>query len=224
MLKNMRELIKNKKAMYILIALIIILGIMSIFIFGLNFTLMYGEHTKINVYLGEEYNIEDVKKLTEEVFGKQEAIYQEIEVFKDSIAINVKYATEEQIDLLETKLKEKYEIGENEQIIVMDTIGHLRSRDIVKPYIIPIIIATIVILAYVGIRYFSLGILKVLTTLVLRLVISQALFLSIIGIIRIPIGVYIMPVAIFVYIVVIIYTVVQNEDKLQKNKEKEKKK
>ena len=62
----MKEIMKNKKVLYILMALIIVLGIISIFVFRLNFTLMYSEHTKINVYLGKEYNLEEIKKLTED--------------------------------------------------------------------------------------------------------------------------------------------------------------
>lgn len=220
----MKEIMKNKKVLYSLMALIIVLGIISIFVFRLNFTLMYSEHTKINVYLGKEYNLDEIKKLTEEALGKQEIIYQEIEVFRDSVAINVKSATEEQIDSLEAKLKEKYEIEENEQIVYTETVGHIRGRDMIKPYIIPIIIVTVVVLAYVGVRYLSLGLIKVITTLILRLIISQALFLSVIAIVRIPIGIYWVPLAILVYIGVVTYTVVQNEDRLEKNKEKEKKK
>lgn len=220
----MKEIMKNKKILYGLMALIIVLGIISIFVFRLNFTLMYSEHTKINVYLGKEYNLEEIKKLTEEALGKQEIIYQEIEAFKDSIAINVKSATDEQIDLLEAKLKEKYEIEENEQIVYTETVGHIRGRDMIKPYIIPSVIVTIVILAYVGIRYLSLGLAKVITTFILRLVIAQALFLSVVAIIRIPIGIYTIPLAILIYIGVVTYTVVQNENRLEKNKENEKKK
>ncbi len=220
----MKELIKNKKVLYSLIAIIIVLGIISIFAFRLNFTLMYSEHTKISVYLGKEYNLDDIKQLTEETLGKQEVIYQEIEVFKDAVAINVKSATDEQISSLETKLKEKYEIGESEQIIVTDTVGHIRGRDIVKPYIIPSVIVTIVILVYVGIRYLSLGLIKVIITLIVRLVLTEVLLLSVIGLARIPIGVYTMPIAILVYIATLMYTVVKNENILQKNKEKEKKK
>lgn len=220
----MLEIIKNKKVLYTLTALIIILGIISIFVFRLNYTLMYSEHTKINIYLGKEFSLQDIKSIAEETLGKQEMIYQEIEVFKDSVAINVKSATDEQIDALEAKLKEKYEIDENEQVIVIDTIGHLRGRDIVKPYIIPSVIVTIIILAYVGVRYLNLGLIKVITTLILRLVVSQSLLLSVTAIARIPIGVYWVPLAILVYIAALMYTVVKNENILQKNKEKEKEK
>lgn len=212
----MKELLKNKKLIYIVIALIIIIGIISIFVLRLNFTLMYSEHTRINVYLGKNYELQDIKQISQEVFGDQEIIYQEIETFHDSLAITVKQATEEQITNLETKLKEKYEIDSEEEILQVNEVGHLRGRDIVRPYIIPMIISTLVILAYVGIRYLNLGVFRTTFTLFLRLIISEALLLSVIAIGRIPIGIYTMPVAIILYLLVIIYSIIGFEKKLAK--------
>ena len=220
----MKELLKNKKLIYIVIALIIIIGIISIFVLRLNFTLMYSEHTRINVYLGKNYELQDIKQISQEVFGDQEIIYQEIETFYDSLAITVKQATEEQITNLETKLKEKYEIDSEEEILQVNEVGHLRGRDIVRPYIIPMIISTLVILAYVGIRYINLGIFKTTFTLFIRLIVSEALLLSIIAIARIPIGAFTMPVAIVLYLLVIMCSIIGFEKKLaQKNAEENKK-
>ena len=220
----MKELLKNKKLIYIVIALIIIIGIISIFVLRLNFTLMYSEHTRINVYLGKNYELQDIKQISQEVFGDQEIIYQEIETFHDSLAITVKQATEEQITNLETKLKEKYEIDSEEEILQVNEVGHLRGRDIVRPYIIPMIISTLVILAYVGIRYLNLGVFRTTFTLFLRLIISEALLLSVIAIGRIPIGIYTMPVAIVLYLLVIIYSIIGFEKKLAKKNMEESKK
>lgn len=208
----MKEIMKNKKILYIFITAIILIGIISIFVLRLNFSLMYSEHTQIEVYLGKKYDLKDVKQIAEEVFGKQEIKYQEIETFHDALAISVKNASEEQINTLETKFKEKYEIEGEAQILQTSTIPHLRGRDILKPYIVPMIIASIVILIYVGIRYMKLGVFKVTLTLLLRQVVSEGLLLSIIGIARIPISVYTMPVAILLYIAVVIYTVVKYEN------------
>ncbi len=220
----MKELLKNKKMIYIAIALIIIIGIISIFVLRLNFTLMYSQHTRINVFLGKNYDLQEIKQISQEVFGNEEIIYQEIETFHDSIAITVKQATEEQITNLDTKLKEKYEISSEEEILQVNEVGHLRGRDIVKPYIIPMIISTLIVLAYVGIRYLNLGILKTIFTLFLRLIISESLLLSIIAVCRIPIGIYTMPVAILLYFLVIIYSVIGFEKKLAKRKIEESKK
>lgn len=220
----MKELLKNKKMIYIAIALIIIIGIISIFVLRLNFTLMYSQHTRINVFLGKNYDLQEIKQISQEVFGNEEIIYQEIETFHDSIAITVKQATEEQITNLDTKLKEKYEISSEEEILQVNEVGHLRGRDIVKPYIIPMIISTLIVLAYVGIRYLNLGIFKTIFTLFLRLIISESLLLSIIAVCRIPIGIYTMPVAILLYFLVIIYSVIGFEKKLTKRKIEESKK
>lgn len=220
----MNKVMKNKMISYIVIALIILVGIAAIFAFKLNFTLMYSEHTTINVYLGKAYNLQEIKQIVEETLGKQETIYQEIETFGDSLAITVKEATDEQVSNLEAKLKEKYEIESTEQILQTNKIGHLRGRDIVKPYIVPMLISTIIILIYIGIRYIKLGTIKVVLTLLLRLAVSEALLLSIIAIIRIPIGVYTMPVAILLYMGVILFTAISYENKLAKKIANEKSK
>lgn len=220
----MKKLFNNKnKTIYIAIALIILIGIISIFTFRLNFTLMYSDNTKIDVYLGKNYELEDIKKISEETFGTDKIIFQEIETFHDSIAITVKEASDEQISTLKSKLIEKYELSDSDEFINTTKVAHLRGRDIVKPYIVPMIIVTLIILAYVGVRYSSLGILKTIFTLLLRQVISEALLLSIIAIARIPIGIYTMPVAIIIYIIVTMYTITKYQNEIDRNKEKEEK-
>lgn len=220
----MNKIMKNKIISYIVIALIILVGIASIFAFKLNFTLMYSEHTTINVYLGKAYNLQEIKQIVEETLGKQETIYQEIETFGDSLAITVKEATDEQVSNLEAKLKEKYEIESTDTILQTNRIGHLRGRDIVKPYIVPMLISTIIVLVYVGIRYIKIGALKTVCTLLLRIIVLEALLLSVIAICRIPIGIYTMPVAILVYMGVILFTTISYENKLAKKIATEKKK
>lgn len=212
----MNKIMKNKMISYIVIALIILVGIASIFAFKLNYTLMYSEHTTINVYLGKAYNLQEIEPIVEEALGKQETIYQEIETFGDSLAITVKEATDEQISNLESKLKEKYEIESTETILQTNKIGHLRGRDILKPYVVPMLIVTAIVLVYSGIRYAKLGIFKAVFILLLRLVVSETLLLSIIAIFRIPIGIYTMPVAMLLYMGVILFTTISYENKLQK--------
>ncbi len=220
----MKKLFNKNKIIYIAIALIILIGIISIFTFRLNFTLMYSDNIRIDVYLGKNYELEDIKKISEETFGTNQIIYQEIETFHDAVAITVKEASDEQISTLKTKLIEKYELSDSSEFLDTTKVAHLRGRDIVKPYIVPMIIVTLIILAYVGVRYSSLGILKTIFTLLLRQVISEALLLSIIAIARIPIGIYTMPVAIILYIIVTMYTIMKYQNELDKNKEKEDKK
>lgn len=215
---------KNLKIIYIIAMLIIFAGIVVTCICKTNFSLEYNEHTRIDLYLGKDYNLEDIKQIAKEVFQNETINYQEIETFHDSVVINVGQASDEQITVLKEKVKEKYEIEQIDESIVTTTVPHYRVRDIVKPYIIPMIITTLILLAYIGIRYLNLGMFKVIFTLLLRVVVAEAVLASIIQIVRIPVGVYTIPVAILLYILVSTITVVSYENKASKIKEEEKKK
>jgi len=204
-------------------ALIVILGIIAIYVFRLNFTLTYGQNIKLNVYIGKEYNEEDIKSIAEEVFKTKEIVYQEIERFNEAVSITLKEASDEQIQDLANKIKEKYELETAEGLVQASTIGHLRGRDIVKPYIIPMAITTAVILAYVGIRYTNLGVYKTIFTMLARLIFAEGIYLSIIGIARLPIGIYTMPVAIGIYVLITMITVAGYQRKVEEVKVKENK-
>lgn len=218
------EKIKNPKIIYLIAVLIIIVGIIVTCIWKTNFSLEYSEHTRIDVYIGKEFNVEDMKQIVKDVFKNKEIKYQNIETFNDSIAINIKELNDEELTVLKDKVKEKYEIEEIDSNVTTMTIPHYRIRDIIKPYIAPIVITTIIILAYIGIRYLKLGAFKVIITLLLRLIVSEAVLASIIQILRIPVGVYIVPVTIIIYVLVTIATVVGYEDGVIRKKEQEEKK
>lgn len=215
---------KNQKIIYIIAVIIIIMGIVATYIWKTNFSLEYSEHTRIDLYLGKEYNLEDIKQIANEVFGDTTVEYQKIENFNDSIAINVKQVNDEQLTILKEKVKEKYEIDKVEEAVKSTLIPHYRLLDIVKPYIIPVIIATLIILAYVGIRYMKLGIFKVILTLAINLGLSEATLVSIIEISRIPVGSYFMPAILVVYILVTILTTAKYEKSLILKKQQESKK
>ena len=218
------EKIKNPKIIYLIAVMIILVGMIVTGIWKTNFSLDYKEHTRIDVYLGKDYNLEDMKQIAKEVFSKEKIRYKEIETFHDSLSVHVSSLTEEQLGTFKEKVKEKYELEETDNSIVTTTIPHYRIRDMVKPYIIPIIIATILIFVYVGIRYLNLGVYKVIGVLLLRIVVSEAVLASIIEIARIPVGIYTMPVGILVYMLVTVLTVVGYEKQISKKKEEEKKK
>lgn len=218
------EKIKNPKVIYLVAILIIIVGICVTCIWKTNFSLLYKEHTRIDVYIGKEYQQKELEQIVKEVLEKEAIKYQEIETFHDSVAIHVGQISEEQLTSLKEKLKEKYQIEEIDNAVTTTNIPHYRIRDIVKPYIIPMIITTIIILAYVGIRYLNIGIFKVIFTLFIRMIVAEAVLASMIEIVRIPVGPYTIPIAILVYILVTIVTVVGYENEAGRKKEEENKK
>ena len=196
----MKNISKKTKIIAFLTAALIIAGIIVIFTIGLNFELKYQSAKYTQLYLGKEFEISDIEKITNEVFQDQEVMIQKVEVFEETVGITTKDITDEQKSNLVTKINEKYETELDAANIEVTNIPHTRGRDIIKPYVIPFIVATIIILIYMGIRFYKLGILKTILKTVLFLVITQAVLLSVIAIIRIPIGKLTIPLVLVVYV------------------------
>ncbi len=190
---------KSTKILAILIAIILILGTIMIFTKGLAFELKYQDSKKIEINLGKKFNEKEIKEITKEVFENQPVMIQAIEVYKDAISITTTEITEEQKTEIVTKINEKYGVELKAEDITIEEIAHTRGRDIIKPYIQPFVISTIIILVYLIIRYNKLNLLEVLTQSIGIIVLTQFVLLSIIAITRMSIGTLTMPVVLIVY-------------------------
>lgn len=225
----MKEFIKSKQLKIILIALVIIAGIVIIAVEGFNFDLKYQDTQRVELYLKTEFNIADIRQITNEVFGNQKVMIQKVEVFEDSVSITTTSISDEQKNNLITKINEKYGTELTTEDTTIENIGHTRGRDIIKPYIIPFAIAVIVVLVYLGIRYYKLVIVKVIGKSIGIMVLVQVLLFSIIAITRIPIGRLTIPMVILVYLLTLfgitnMFEKNLSKKKLEENKDKTKKK
>ncbi len=189
----------STKILVALIAIILVVGAIMIFTKGLAFELKYQENQKIEINLGKEYEENDIRIITNEIFGKQPLTIQAIEVYKDALSITTTNITEEQKTELITKINEKYATELNADEIKIENVAHIRGRDIIKPYVIPFIVVTIVILAYLLIRYNKLNSLEVLTQSIGIIVLAQLVLLGIMAITRMPIGQFTIPTILLVY-------------------------
>lgn len=218
----MKNVSKKTKILALFIAIIIIAGIVVTLTMGLNYELRYQETKKIQLYLEKDFEISDIQQITNEVMPNQEVVIQKVEVFEDTVSILAKDITDEQKTNLVNKVNEKYGLELSADNTQVTTIPNARGRDIIKPYIIPFIIATVIILAYMAIRYYRLGIIKTILKTGLTLVIAQALLLSIMAIARIPIGRITIPLVLIVYILSLLGVSTSLEQKLRKKKKEEK--
>ena len=103
-------------------------------------------------------------------------------IFTKGLAFELKYQDSQKVEL---------NIG---------NIAHIRGRDIIKPYIIPFAIATVIILVYLAIRYYKLNSFKILLQSVGIIVLAQAVLLGIIAITRMGIGEVTIPAILVVYV------------------------
>lgn len=191
---------KVTKILAVIIAIIIIIGIVTIVTKGIVFELKYQNNKKIEVNLGEQFDKKDIKQITDEVFGGQPVDIQAIEIYKDAISITTTEITDEQKTNLITKINEKYGTELDAESIEVEEIAHIRGRDLIKPYIIPVSIATAIILVYLMIRYNKLNPLKILLKSLAIIIIAELTLLSIVAIARIPVGEYVLATGLIVYL------------------------
>lgn len=220
----MKKMTKKQKILSIIIAVIVIAGAIVTGVIGLNYDLRYQETKNIELYIAKDFEISDIKAITDEVMGKSPVIIQKVEVYEDSVSITAKEITDEQKQSIIDKINEKYQTELSADSTQIQTIPHTRGRDIVKPYITPFIISTVIILVYMAIRYRKLGVLKTLLKTIATSVIAQAVLLSIIAITRIPVGRLTIPMIVTVYMLTLVGLTTNFEKKLEIKKEEENKK
>lgn len=217
----MKSMSQKNKILALLIAFIIIIGVIVTLTVGFQFDLKYQEAKTIQLYLQKDFEISDMKQITDEMLPNQKVVLQKVEVYEDTVSILAKDITEEQKGNIVNKVNEKYGITLEADDIEITTIPHTRGRDIIKPYMIPFIIATAIILVYMAVRYYSLGMIKTIVKTGVTIVLAQAILISVVAITRIPIGRVTIPLVLMVYVLSLLGITVCLEKKLKEKKEEE---
>lgn len=212
---------KKMKIMALIIALVILVGIIVTFTVGLNFDLRYQEAKKIQLYLGKDFEITDIEAISKEILSNQKVMIQKVEVFEDTVSILAKEITEEQKNNIINKINEKYELELTADSTQITNVPHTRGRDIVRPYLAPFAIATGIILVYMAIRYYKLGMVLTLGKTIAMLVIAQATLLSVMAIARIPIGRLTIPLVLATYVLSLVGMTTYFENNLREKKKEE---
>ena len=217
----MKNVSKKTKILSFFIAIIILAGIVVTLTIGLNFDLRYQEAKRIQLNIGTTFEIGDIRQITDEVLPNQSVVIQKVEVYEDTVSILAKDITEEQKTNIINKINEKYAKELSADSIEIKTIPHTRGRDIIRPYILPFILATILILVYMAVRYYRLGVGKVIAKTAFLSVLTQAVLLSVMAITRIPIGRLTIPMVLIVYVLTLVGITFHLEKKLTDKKQEE---
>lgn len=207
---------EKKKIGYIVLACIIIIGIIVIAFTGLNVSLKYSPSKQVSVYIGKEFESNDIKKIVKEVIGTNNVIVQKVELYEEIVAITVNDITDEQISELNSKINEKYSLENTvEDDIVITENANVRIRDMVKPLVWPVALSLIIILIYAGIRFRKIDILEVLGKILGMNVLGVALFISVLAITRISVNALTIPMCLAIYVVVTLAVFNELEQKSQ---------
>ena len=215
----------NKKVFYAILICVIIAGAIVIATMGLKTDITYSKNLRLDIYLGNEYTKEDIEQVAKEVFGNERILVQQIEYYGDMFSITISQEVEEidnKIEQLTNKLNEKFDLKLEKENITKVYQPHIRLSSVLMPYLLPIAISMIVVLAYVMIRFRKIGVWKTLALYVLTAAASELLYLSILAICRIPINRLVTPIGLAIYAIVITIITAKQEKKLTTYQEENK--
>lgn len=210
---------KTNKILILLMILIIIAGILMIIFKGFNFDLKYQDTKQIEFGLDKQFSISDIKAITDEVLNNEPVLIRKVEVYEDAVNITAREITDEQKANIITKVNEKYGTDLNADEIEIVTVAHTKGRDIIMPYVVPFIIATIIILIYMMIKYYKLNSGKVLLKIIGIIILAQVLLFSIMAITRIPTGRLTIPLVLTVYMLTLVWYTTKLENQLKTKKQ-----
>ncbi len=197
---------KNKKIIPILMIVFILIGIVVTCVLGLNFDLSYSAHKQIDIQIGKEFDNQEIKAIVKEVVGNRKVTIQKVELYEDMVSIGMKDISEEELQTITTKINEKYGIENTVENIAVTSVPNVRGRDLIKPYLVPVAISFLIILAYI-ICYVliknhlgkKINMLKAIFGTIEIILEFQLLYLALIAITRLPITALTIPIAIIIY-------------------------
>ena len=216
----------NKKIIYGILALIVLVGAVLVVTIGLKLDMKNDANTKIYVYIGKEFDNNDIEQIAKETFETDTAIVQKVEIYNEMALITIKEQNteniNEKIESLNSKINEKYGLENKTEDIVINNETKINMYSVIKPYILPMLISLIVILVYSSIIYRKLGILKNIIIYVLTVIGSQLLYASILVITRLPFNMFIIPIGLIIYAVTIVVVTIIKQKQLNDYKLKQK--
>ncbi|MBR1802949.1 MAG: hypothetical protein IJ777_03150 [Clostridia bacterium] len=207
-----------KKIIYAILICIILVGGIMIGSKGFNVDAVYSKSIKMELYLGKEFDNQEVKQIVQEVFGTSSVLIQKVELFEDMVAITIREKDienlDEKLESLNTKINEKYELQNKVEEITVVHQPKVRLSSIVKPYILPCSISGVIILAYSMIRFRNLGVWKIVAKYVINTAMIEATYFSLIAITRVPFNRLILPIGLVIYVATITAVTIAQEKKL----------
>ena len=222
--RRMKEGKNMKRTIQAIITFVLIAGILILWIMGLNVSLDYCASKQIEISIGKHFEVRDIKEIVRQVIGTDEVIIQNVELYEDMVAITAKDLSQEQIEQINQKLNEKYGLENKVEDIIITENAKIRGRDLVKPYILPIGITMGITVVYALIRFRKNKKWKVFFKVVGYPILVEAVFLSLLGITRLPITRFVLPItmALFVVTIFLVFQRLENEKESKDSRERQK--
>ena len=170
------------------------------FVTGFEKSIEYKAGTKIEVYIPNGYEKEDIINIAKESFNNKIA-FEEIEKLNQVAGIKIEDYTEEELKKFKSNICEKYDIEEESLEVYKIEVPARGISTEVMPYVFPVTLVTVLSLIYVLFRNLkSEDKWKKILKIVLILSVVFGTYFSLILVLRLPFGAYTMPLALAIYI------------------------
>ena len=204
----------SKKILLLGMILLIVAGIVVVSLKGVKVSLTLQQHEVVNIYLDKKIDSKEFNNVCKEVFGNKTYKVRNVEFFNNAFEISVENITDEEKAKLVEKINEKFELGINVDALNIYTVANIRVRDIVKPYVKPVLISLVLMIVYMIIRFRKMSAWKVLGKIFGIIILTEAVIASIITITRLPLSATIINLMAVISVIELILYI----NKLEKNK------
>lgn len=204
---------KNNMIKIGIIIAIVVIGIAVLYFSHFQFSLYYSKNVRMEIYLGKNFILSDVKSCVKEVLPEQEFIIEKAGVFSDTINITTTELTDNQKEQIVNNLNEFYETKltvDGDTYVIYNS--NIRGRDIFSNYIsISAISAIIIILTIVFMYGKGIGYRKVTLISLFITIVGQFVYYVILSILHIDINRIIPGTSVAIFIASMIYLMLQFE-------------
>ncbi len=204
----MKKYFRIKVILTVISILIIIAGAATLYVAGFEKSIEYKAGTRIEIYIPQGYEKDDIINLAKESFETDEILLSRLDNINKVAGIKVAEYSQEQLDTYINNVVEKYRIVEEEKEIKKVIIPETRISTVLNPYVLPVLLITVLSLIYIIIRnYRSNNKIKMSLKVLGILVTTLCVYFSIIALFKIPFSIYTMPFALAIYIVTLLIAV-----------------
>ena len=139
-----------KRILAIIVVIVLAVGAIFVIKKGFNYGIEYREATEFRFMLGQVLNMNEVEKIVNVAFNNKMVKVQKIDYFNDSVNVTVVEPTDEEVQSLIDKFNERYNQNNNMESIRKVKTADTSIKEIITPYIVPAIIAIVIIALYMG--------------------------------------------------------------------------
>lgn len=206
----------NKKILILGIILLVLAGIIVVALKGFDVSLMFGKHESIEIKLDSKIDLNIIEEVCSEIFTDKEYVVKELEVFGDSAQINVEVLNDDEKINLVNKINEKFGTSKTVDDLKISNISNKRIRDIAKPYAVPMVCSFALVFIYMAIRFRKINSLKIIIGFIGKVLLCEAILLSIIAIARMPTNGLVVNFLVIIAVAQLIGVLANSERKLNK--------